>query len=85
MTGLRGIELLAGADEVERLYEHFVHRTWAFHAVAEDGGPDAWEHAVTGTGMDAGMVFPCRSLPLEGNYHPSGGGATPWPNDSARR
>ena len=66
VTGLHGVELLADADEVEGLYRHFVHRTWAFHALAEDGGPDAWEHAVTGTGMDAGMVFPCRWLPLDG-------------------
>jgi hypothetical protein len=33
--------------------------------VADDGGPDAWEHAVTGSGMDSGMVFACRWVPLE--------------------
>jgi ADP-ribose pyrophosphatase YjhB (NUDIX family) len=70
VTGLRSVELLADADEVDRLYDIFAHRSWAFHALAEDRGPDAWEHAVTGTGMDAGMVFPCRWIPLDGELPP---------------
>ena len=65
VTGLRVVGELADADEVARLYGVHEHRSWAFHAVVDDEGPDAWEHAVTGTGMDAGMVFPCRWVPLE--------------------
>jgi ADP-ribose pyrophosphatase YjhB (NUDIX family) len=67
-TGVTAIQIvreLADADEVDRLYGVLVHRSWAFHAVVEDEGPDAWEHPVTGTGMDAGMVFPCRWVPLD--------------------
>jgi 8-oxo-dGTP pyrophosphatase MutT (NUDIX family) len=67
-TGVNGLTIvreLADADEVDRLYGVLVHRSWAFHAVAEHGGPDAWEHHVTGTGMDSGMVFPCRWVPLD--------------------
>ena len=65
VTGLRVVGVLADADEVDRLYGVLVHRSWAFHAVVEDGGPEAWAHAVTGTGMDAGMVFPCSWVPLD--------------------
>ena len=28
-------------------------------------GPSEWEHPVTGTGMDAGLVFVCRWVPLD--------------------
>jgi 8-oxo-dGTP pyrophosphatase MutT (NUDIX family) len=65
VTGLRSIRELADADEVDRLYGVLVHRSWAFHAVVEGEGPDAWAHPVSGTGMDAGMVFPCRWVPLQ--------------------
>lgn len=65
VTGLRSVRELADANEVDRLYGTRVHRSWAFHAVVDEGGPDAWDHHVTGTGMDAGMVFPCRWVPLE--------------------
>jgi ADP-ribose pyrophosphatase YjhB (NUDIX family) len=65
VTGLRVVGVLADADELDRLYGVLVHRSWAFHAVVEDGGPDEWAHPVTGTGMDAGMVFPCSWVPLD--------------------
>jgi ADP-ribose pyrophosphatase YjhB (NUDIX family) len=65
VTELRIVGELADADEVDRLYGVLAHRSWAFHAVADQEGPDAWDHHVTGTGMDAGMVFPCRWVPLE--------------------
>jgi ADP-ribose pyrophosphatase YjhB (NUDIX family) len=65
VTGLCIVGVLADADEVDRLYGVLAHRSWAFHAVVEDGGPDAWAHSVTGTGMDAGMVFPCSWVPLD--------------------
>jgi 8-oxo-dGTP pyrophosphatase MutT (NUDIX family) len=67
-TGLTGIQLvaeLAGPRRFESLYGPGAHESHAFHAVAEAGGPDAWEHAVTGTGMDAGFVFLCRWVPLD--------------------
>jgi ADP-ribose pyrophosphatase YjhB (NUDIX family) len=65
VTELQIVGELADADEVDRLYGVHAHRSWAFHAVADREGPDAWDHHVTGTGMDAGMVFPCRWVPLE--------------------
>jgi ADP-ribose pyrophosphatase YjhB (NUDIX family) len=65
ITGLRVVGVLADADELDRLYGVLAHRSWAFHAVVEDGGVDAWAHPVTGTGMDAGMVFPCSWVPLD--------------------
>jgi ADP-ribose pyrophosphatase YjhB (NUDIX family) len=65
VTELRIVGELADADEVDRLYGVHAHRSWAFHAVAAREGPDAWDHHVTGTGMDAGMVFPCSWVPLE--------------------
>jgi 8-oxo-dGTP pyrophosphatase MutT (NUDIX family) len=65
VTGLRIVGELANADEIDRFYGVHAHRSWAFHAVTDLGGPDAWDHPVTGTGMDAGMVFPCSWVPLE--------------------
>ena len=65
VTGLRIVGELADADETDRLYGVHAHRSWALHAVADREGPDAWDHHVTGTGMDAGMVFQCRWVPLE--------------------
>jgi ADP-ribose pyrophosphatase YjhB (NUDIX family) len=65
VTGLRIVGVLADADEVDRLYGVLAHRSWAFHAVVEEASPDAWAHPVTGTGMDAGMVFPCSWVPLD--------------------
>jgi ADP-ribose pyrophosphatase YjhB (NUDIX family) len=67
-TGVAEVRIvgeLADADEVDRLVGVHAHRSWALHAVADREGPDAWDHHVTGTGMDAGMVFPCRWVPLE--------------------
>ena len=67
-TGVGGFRIvgeLADADEVDRLYGVHAHRSWAFHAVVDQDGPHAWDHHVTGSGMDAGMVFPCRWVPLD--------------------
>ena len=67
-TGVSEIEVvstLADAEEFERLYGPGAHESHAFHAVAESGGPDAWEHPVTGTGMDSGLIFLCRWVPLD--------------------
>ena len=65
VTGLTIVGVLADADEVDRLYGPLVHRSWAFHAEAQDGGPDDWDHQVTGSGMDARMAFACRWVPLD--------------------
>jgi len=64
-VSVKAVEELADAEEVERLYGAGVHETLAFHAVAEPGGPDEWEHRVSGGGMDSGFVFACRWVPLD--------------------
>jgi 8-oxo-dGTP pyrophosphatase MutT (NUDIX family) len=65
LTGMRIAGELADADEFERLFGPGAHRSWAFHAVADAAGPDPWEHLVSGTGMDSGLVFLCRWVPLD--------------------
>lgn len=65
LTGIRIVGELADARRFERLFGPGAHETHAFHAVVDGEGPDAWEHAVTGTGMDAGLVFLCRWVPLD--------------------
>jgi ADP-ribose pyrophosphatase YjhB (NUDIX family) len=67
-TGLTEIVIvrtLADGKEFERLFGTGAHESHAFHAVAAPGGPDSWEHAVTGTGMDSGLVYVCRWVPLD--------------------
>jgi ADP-ribose pyrophosphatase YjhB (NUDIX family) len=65
LTNVRVVAELADANEFERLYGPDAHRSWAFHAAAEPDGPARWDHPVTGTGMDAGLVFACRWAPLD--------------------
>ena len=57
---------LAGPEASAQLYGPGAHESHAFHAVAEPGGPDSWEHHVRGSGVDAGFVFRCRWVPLDG-------------------
>jgi ADP-ribose pyrophosphatase YjhB (NUDIX family) len=67
-TGVTEIEIvgvLADAEEFERLFGSGAHESHAFHAVAQPGGLDEWEHPVTGTGMDSGLVYLCRWVPLD--------------------
>ena len=67
-TGLTEIEIvgiLADGNEFEELFGPGAHESHAFHAVAAPGGPDSWEHAVSGTGMDSGLVYVCRWVPLD--------------------
>ena len=67
-TGLTEIEIvdvLADGNEFEELFGPGAHESHAFHAVAARGGPDSWEHAVTGTGIDSGLVYVCRWVPLD--------------------
>jgi ADP-ribose pyrophosphatase YjhB (NUDIX family) len=56
---------LAGPEEHVRLFGESAHESHAFHAIAEAGGPEEWEHPVTGTGMDAGLVYLCRWVALD--------------------
>jgi ADP-ribose pyrophosphatase YjhB (NUDIX family) len=67
-TGVTEIEIvgvLAGGEEFERLFGPAAHESHAFHAVARPGGPDEWEHPVTGTGMDSRLVYVCRWVQLD--------------------
>jgi 8-oxo-dGTP pyrophosphatase MutT (NUDIX family) len=67
-TGLSGVRIvreLAGPDEIARLYDVGGQPNHAFHAVTDVGTPEAWEHEVTGTGMDSGFVFRCRWVSLD--------------------
>jgi ADP-ribose pyrophosphatase YjhB (NUDIX family) len=59
------VSVLAEPDEHDRLHGRGAHATTAFHAVADPGGPDAWAHDVSGTGMDVGLVYECRWVPLD--------------------
>ena len=66
-TGLaevRVVEELTDAKEFERLYGRGAHETHVFHVVTDAETPAEWEHRVTGTGMDAGLVYACRWVPL---------------------
>ncbi|HMI98839.1 MAG TPA: NUDIX hydrolase [Gaiellaceae bacterium] len=61
---VRIVEELADADEFVRLYGRGAHETHVFHAVTDAETPEEWEHHVTGKGMDGGLVYACRWVPL---------------------
>ena len=65
ITGIRVVAELADADEFERFSAQAPTSSQAFHAVADAGGPERVGAPVTGTGMDAGLVFLCRWVPLD--------------------
>jgi 8-oxo-dGTP pyrophosphatase MutT (NUDIX family) len=65
VADLRIIEELADADQFVRLYGRGAHETHVFRLVADGKTPEEWKHHVTGTGMDAGLVYACRWVPLE--------------------
>jgi 8-oxo-dGTP pyrophosphatase MutT (NUDIX family) len=69
VTEIKIVRTLADAQEFERLYGPGAHESHAFHAVAGPEGPDAWEHPVTGTGMDSGLIYLCRWVPLDDCPH----------------
>ena len=77
IADVRIVEELADADEYVRLYGRGAHETHVFHAVTAAETPEEWEHHVTGTGMDAGLVYPCRWVPLE-SARPFGGSPILW-------
>jgi 8-oxo-dGTP pyrophosphatase MutT (NUDIX family) len=67
-TGLSAVRViceLAGPAEFTRLFGAGAHESHAFHAVTDAETPESWEHRVTGSGMDAGIVYPCRWVPLD--------------------
>jgi 8-oxo-dGTP pyrophosphatase MutT (NUDIX family) len=67
-TGIGGVHVvgeLADAAEFARLFGPGAHESHAFHAVTDAETSDAWEHQVTGSGMDAGIVYPCRWVSLD--------------------
>jgi ADP-ribose pyrophosphatase YjhB (NUDIX family) len=66
-TGVRVqvVSVLASPEEHNAVHGGDAHETTAFHAVADPGGPPSWAHPVTGTGMDVGLVFECRWVPIE--------------------
>lgn len=64
VTGIRIVSLLADAGDFADLYGPGVHRSYAFHAEADDER-DQWEHVITGTGADAGLTHHCRWVPLD--------------------
>jgi ADP-ribose pyrophosphatase YjhB (NUDIX family) len=59
------VGLLASPEEHVEAHGAGAHETTAFHAVADPNGPDAWAHPVSGTGMDVGLVYECRWVPLD--------------------
>jgi 8-oxo-dGTP pyrophosphatase MutT (NUDIX family) len=65
IADVRVVEELADADEFMRLYGRGAHETHVFHLVTDAQTPQEWEHRVGGTGMDAGLVYACRWVPLE--------------------
>lgn len=68
LTGLRIVGQLADGAEFERLYGAGAHESFAFHVTADDVRPDEWEHAVTGSGADAGFSYLCRWVPLQADF-----------------
>ncbi len=65
VSGLRFVRELAGPEEHARLFGAGAHRSHALHAVTDAETPLFWEHRVTGMGMDAGSVYPCRWVSLD--------------------
>jgi ADP-ribose pyrophosphatase YjhB (NUDIX family) len=59
------VRLLASPDEHVAAHGVGAHQTTALYAVADGSGPQAWNHDVTGTGMDASLVYACRWVPLD--------------------
>jgi ADP-ribose pyrophosphatase YjhB (NUDIX family) len=66
-TGLRVeiLGVLADPREHDAVHGVDAHKTTAFRARAQAGGPDSWSHPVTGAGMDVGLVFECRWVPID--------------------
>jgi 8-oxo-dGTP pyrophosphatase MutT (NUDIX family) len=67
-TGLADVQVvgeLADVAEFARLFGPGVHESHALHAMTEAETPESWDHHVTGTGMDSGIVYRCRWVHLD--------------------
>ena len=62
-TGLTRVRIVRELPEFESTYRNFCENH-AFHVVAEEETPDAWRHEVHGEGVDSGLIYLCRWLPL---------------------
>jgi 8-oxo-dGTP diphosphatase len=62
-TGLTGVRVVCELPDFQCTYETY-YENHAFHLVAEEATPDAWEHRVHGEGADSGLVYRCRWVPL---------------------
>lgn len=63
-AGLQGLRVAAKLGE---LYQgQWAHTRHVFHLPAPAGLPDAWDHIVTGQGLDNGWVFRYRFMDLYG-------------------
>jgi 8-oxo-dGTP pyrophosphatase MutT (NUDIX family) len=59
------VDVLAEPDEHDLVHGIDAHKTTAFRATAPSDGPDSWTYSVTGTGMDVGLVYECRWVPID--------------------
>lgn len=72
-AGFTGARVVRELPEFECTYPTYSHNH-AFHLVAEEETPDAWEHRVNGDGTDAGMIHLCRWVPLRAELELWNGG-----------
>jgi ADP-ribose pyrophosphatase YjhB (NUDIX family) len=62
-TGVTGVRIVRELPDFECTYPTY-YENHAFHLVAEEETPEAWEHRIHGEGVDSGLVHRCRWLPL---------------------
>jgi ADP-ribose pyrophosphatase YjhB (NUDIX family) len=62
-TGVTGVRVIRELPDFECTYETY-YENHAFHLVADEETPQAWEHRIRGEGVDAGLVHLCRWVPL---------------------
>ncbi|WFE27885.1 NUDIX domain-containing protein [Solwaraspora sp. WMMD791] len=65
-TGLTGVTVVhkIGSEDKPHPETGQPRRTTYFHLQAPDHIPDAWQHTVTGAGLDRELQFTCRFVPL---------------------
>jgi ADP-ribose pyrophosphatase YjhB (NUDIX family) len=62
-TGVTGVRVVRELPDFGCTYETF-YENHAFHLVADEETPQAWEHRIHGEGVDSGLVHQCRWVPL---------------------
>jgi 8-oxo-dGTP diphosphatase len=72
-TGVTGVRIVRELRDFEAEYENYCENH-AFHLVAESQIPDEWRHEVHGDGVDAGLIYICRWLPLSADLRLWNGG-----------